>query len=180
MASKNYVYRYIDNNDGIIKYVGITGRDLKYRVEEHKKYDDWVKASDSWRIEYFIVSSKSQSEAWESHLIEMYKSYEWYNISKAYWGFIPQFLHINPQWRVYSDNDEIINIPYEYLPIIYDTRGLITDKQLYLEFDIPLIEIWKLSSKKIIQALAKTVNDELLYMESDIEKLLDYQRTQIE
>lgn len=176
-VSKNYVYRYIDNNDGIIKYVGITSRDLKYRVEEHKKYDAWVKNSNSWRIEYFIVSTKSQSEAWESHLIAMYETYNWYNIAKAYWGFIAEFMNVNIKWRVYSDNDEVINIPYDYLPVIYDTRGMITDQQIYLEHDIPLIDIWKLSSKKVIQALAKTKDDNLLYLESDLEKLLEYEKT---
>ena len=176
MKEKHYVYRYIDNNDGIIKYVGITSRALKLRIDEHKKYDEWVNKSNSWRIEYFIVDSKSQSEAWESHLIALYQSYKWYNIAKADWGFIPQFLNDSKKWIIFSDNDEEINIPYEYLPVVYDTSGLITDEEIYLEYNIPLLDIWKLTSRRVIQALAKTEDDNLLYMESDIEKILEYEK----
>ena len=87
-----YVYRYIDTATSTVKYVGITNgkRTIKKRVIEHKR-EDWYKNC-NWIIEYFEVKNQSEAEAFESHLIALYKTYKWYNTMKVGWGinsFLP-------------------------------------------------------------------------------------------
>ena len=173
------VYRYIDNRDGIIKYVGITDRTLKQRVDEHKKLDKWFSFSNSWRIEYFVVSNKSQSEAWESHLIAFYKTYNWYNKAKKDWGLIPQFKNIYIDWKLYSDGNDIIDIDFNKFVEIDNIDGLISDLSLSIDFDIPKEDIWKMVSRRVICPVARTKNNNLLFIENDIDKVADYLRTYI-
>ena len=149
------VYRYIDNKDNVVKYVGITSRALKQRVDEHKKFDSWVTATKSWRIEYFFVNNKSESEAWESHLIALYKTYNWFNKAKKDWGIINYFCNIIPNWVVYSDDIDIIDIDFSKYNIIDDSDGLISDISLSLDFDLPILEIHRLVAKKIIYPVAR-------------------------
>ena len=172
--AKHIVYRYIDCMDGIVKYVGITSRALSQRVKEHETQDSWVQTTKGWEIDYFYVDTKSQSEAWESHLIATYKTYEWFNKAKSTWGVIREFNRITPQWKVYSSGDDIIDIHYEYYPTIEDTKGLITDNYLAYTFDTTTLEIHRLVSKRVIQPLAKTKTNALLFMEEDEQKAYDY------
>lgn len=168
------VYRYIDNKDNIVKYVGITSRDLKYRIEEHKKLDNWVSITNYWRIEYFVVNTKSESEAWEAHLIALYKTYLWFNKAKKDWGLIDCFLHKPIDWNVYSDSDDVIDINIDLYPIVDDTENLVSELSIQLDFDIPIIEIRRLVSKRIITPLARTRTNRLLFWETDIEKVVDW------
>lgn len=97
------VYRYVDLNDNITKYIGITCkkhkiRSLESRIAEHYKKDKWAKGF--YRIDYFVVSCQTDAEAFESHLISLYKTYEYYNKAKANWG-ISNFLPIRINWKEY-------------------------------------------------------------------------------
>lgn len=169
---QHYVYRYIDNNDDKIKYIGITSRPLKQRIEEHKKNEQW-EALGSWRIEYFIVDTKSQSEAWESHLIALYQTDKWYNKAKSGWGKIKQFMPVKIKWRIYSDNNEVVDIPYEKLPVLKNFEHMISGNEICLTFDLIYIDLLKMCSRKVIQPLAKTIDDDLLFWETDIEKIIN-------
>lgn len=176
--AQHIVYRYIDAYDGVVKYVGITQRKLSQRINEHIKNDSWTKLH-TWRIEYFYVNTKSESEAWESHLIALYKTYNWYNIAKNKWGLIQQFKDVYPMWRVYSIADDIVDIKYENLPVLPldNIDGLITDMQLKLDYDISQDYILLMVSKKIIQPLARTPQNNLLFIETDNQKVYDYLHT---
>ena len=171
---KHIVYRYIDNMDGIVKYVGITSRTLAQRVNEHLNNDDWVKTTKGWHIDYFYVDTKSQSEAWESHLIALYETYKWYNKAKSSWGIIKEFAKITPQWVMYADNEDIIDIDLNKYQSIEDTSNLITDYVICYECDISKVILYKLIARKIIQPLAKTKSNALLFWETDLEKVYDY------
>lgn len=171
------VYRYVDNKDNIVKYVGITGRTLQQRVDEHRKLDSWVDTTQSWRIEYFLVNNKSESEAWESHLIALYKTYNWFNKAKKDWGIIKHFENLHIDWKIYSDTNDIIDINYDYYSVVDNTDGLVSDLTLSLDFDIPLLEIHRLVSRRELCPVARTDRNRLLFIESDIEKLVDCMRS---
>ena len=84
-----YVYRYVDKNDGIIKYVGIVfgkTRTLKQRIKEHEK-DVWYQSGD-WKIEYITeqIDSRSEAEAFESHYISLFGTDRFFNKAKVGWG----------------------------------------------------------------------------------------------
>lgn len=101
------VYRYIDENDDIIKYVGIVygdSRTLEQRVKEHQK-DEWYNFG-IWRIEYFSegLQTRSDCEIWEGHLITKYKTNNWYNKAKTSWG-ICKYLPQEPEWLTYIVED---------------------------------------------------------------------------
>lgn len=174
----DYIYRYIDNNDGIVKYIGRSKRKLDCRISEHENLDNWIK-NGNWKIEYITVPNQSYSESLESHLIAFYKTYQWYNKAKANWGIIQEYLNYNFKWKLYSDNDYIINLQYEYLPIFTDRKinnqhELISDKELSFEFELPIEFIWKLAKKGIIQPLAKTEQEDLLFIDDSIEEIKNY------
>lgn len=83
------IYRYIDLNDDVIKYIGIVfgnTRTLAKRVKEHQK--DWWYPNGVWRIEYIteMIDSRSEAEAFESHYISLYNTDKYYNKAKAGWG----------------------------------------------------------------------------------------------
>lgn len=111
-----YVYRYIDCNDGIIKYVGIVwsdNRKLSRRIKEHQN-DYWYDKGD-WKIEYLEkdISSRTDAEYIESHLISLYHTDKWYNLSKAAWG-VSSYIDIDEsQWKDYNFkpiNDQLCSI----------------------------------------------------------------------
>lgn len=94
-----YVYRYTDISDGIIKYVGIVHKSsLDKRLSDHAYRDDWCKGH-NWKVEYFCCNNRSEAEAFESHLIAKYKTWKYYNKSKAGWGensFLP---NVEDKWK---------------------------------------------------------------------------------
>jgi hypothetical protein len=99
-----YVYRYTDLNDEIIKYVGnvwSNNRTLQKRIREHKN-DDWYKDK-NWKIEYIQVNTRTDAEYLESHFIEKYKTYNYYNQAKAHWG-ISDFIKDDFEWKLYTED----------------------------------------------------------------------------
>lgn len=96
-CEKPCVYRYIDTSDNKIKYVGIVyKRNLAKRLQDHMYQDDWCRKS-NWIIEYFECENKSEAEAFESHLISLYGSNNYFNKSKSNWG-INRFLPDVESW----------------------------------------------------------------------------------
>ena len=70
------VYRFIDLEDNIIKYVGIVfgeKRTLYQRTYDHITCDEWCKNS-SWRVEYIDVSNRTEADSLESHFISVYNT----------------------------------------------------------------------------------------------------------
>lgn len=95
MPSKMYyVYKYTDKSDEIIKYIGITNC-IERRIKQHT--EEWAQQS-NYRIEYFECNNRSQAEAYESHLIALYNTSDWYNKSKSGWGIISEFSQTKYQW----------------------------------------------------------------------------------
>lgn len=169
------VYCYIDLYDDKIKYVGITSRKLEQRVHEHKKNEQWVSNS-KWKILYFYVQTKSESESWESHLIAKYQTYNWYNTAKKDWGLIGTFNDIYPAWSVYSIEDVVVDINYSNYQVLDDITdtNLISETELLLELDIDRDILLLMVGKKVIQPLAITSNKKLLFWEDAMEKGREY------
>lgn len=101
---KPCVYRYIDLQDGIVKYVGIVKNSpLEKRIMQHSYVDEWCK-SGLWRIEYFECETQSEVEAFEAHLIELYGTWKYYNKMKARWG-INRFLpNVENWWKKFVES----------------------------------------------------------------------------
>lgn len=82
------MYRYTDLNDNTVKYIGIiTGaknRCLEERLREHRKKNEWSKGY--YQIDFFAVKSRTDAEAYESHLIAKYNTQNYYNKAKTGWG----------------------------------------------------------------------------------------------
>lgn len=101
-----YVYKYTAKETNIVKYVGIANIPER-RIKEHFKFDSWS-TSESFIIEYFKVSTRSEAEAWESHLISLYNTGKYYNKSKKNWGIIASFVKINIQWEILAEDSILI------------------------------------------------------------------------
>lgn len=99
-----YVYRYIDENDGIIKYVGIVyKRMIDVRIKAHASVDDW-RDKGNWRVEYFECENRSVAEAFESHLISLYGTDKYYNKAKKCWGINKYLPDVESWWQTYSES----------------------------------------------------------------------------
>ena len=89
--NKPCVYRYTDLEDNVIKYVGIVhSGTLAGRIYNHAA-EEWCRGK-VWRIEYIECETRAEVEAFEAHLIALYKTYRYYNKCKASWGinhFLP-------------------------------------------------------------------------------------------
>lgn len=98
----NYVYKYTDLTDGIIKYVGIVCRKsenaLQKRIKEHSESDSWL-FEKSWKIEYIEVETKNDANALEAHFIAKYGTDEWYNSSKTKLGILT-CINDNFDWKI--------------------------------------------------------------------------------
>lgn len=99
-----FIYKYIDMNDEIVKYIGIVWSTdniygLKKRVKEHLR-DSWNKLGD-WRIEYINenICSRTDAEYFESHYISLYNTGKYFNKSKVGWG-VSNFLPQRDDWNV--------------------------------------------------------------------------------
>ena len=100
--SKNIVYRFIDETDNRIKYIGITGEDRIYkRMSLHRLCDIW-KDLGVWKIEYFECENKSEAEAFESHLITLYGTDKYFNTNKVGWGLNQYLPDIENKWKLYE------------------------------------------------------------------------------
>ena len=169
------VYCYIDLRDDIIKYVGITSRKLSQRVSEHLKNEPWVSLS-KWKILYFQVNTKSESESWESHLIAKYETYRWYNTAKKDWGLIYAFNDKYPKWNIYSIEDIVVDLDYTKYQVLDDIGGtnLITETELLSELDIDKDILLIMIAKKVIQPLAITSSQRLLFWGDSLERGRQY------
>lgn len=103
-----YVYRYTDIESGIVKYIGRT-TSLKLRIGQHQLEDDF--RNGNWEIHYVECQSRSQSEALESHFISVYQTDQWLNKAKREWGIIPEFCHINYEWKLFKIKAKKQTIP---------------------------------------------------------------------
>ena len=96
----NYVYRYIDNRDGIVKYIGVVCRNtddcLQKRIYEHSKNDLWCQGT-SWKVQYITVKTKNDALALEGHFICLYGTDKWFNKSKTTLGLL-SFYNETPNW----------------------------------------------------------------------------------
>ncbi len=121
-----YVYRYIDADDNKIKYVGIVyGKSFGGRITAHASQDDW-RYKGNWRIEYFECDNRSEAEAFESHLIALYKTYEHYNKAKKNWGLNKYLPNVEEWWKIYKDT-RYENL--EAMKVALYVRSLIKAKQ---------------------------------------------------
>ena len=173
---KHIVYCYIDLRDGIVKYIGITSRKLISRIKEHEKNESWVSLS-KWKISYFYVKTKSESEAWESHLIDRYETYKWYNTAKKDWGTIGAYRDIFPEWKTYMIKDTVVDIDYDRYQILDDIKGddnLIDETTLMLDFNIDKDTILYMVGKRLLQILAVTSNHKLIFWKDAIEITKNY------
>lgn len=102
----NYVYRYIDTKDNIVKYIGIVCRDgrnaLEKRIYEHKMSDSWCQGK-SWRVEYITVATKNDANALESHFISLYETHRWFNQKKIDQGILSYYKE-DTKWITFIDN----------------------------------------------------------------------------
>lgn len=102
-----YVYKYVDTTDGIVKYVGLVnpGNSLQTRINQHKR-DDWW--SNDFDIYYVKTTSKTDCESLEAHLIECYRTYDYYNKAKSNWGMSSYIDESRLQWikYIYPDKDK--------------------------------------------------------------------------
>lgn len=164
MQSQFIVYRYTDLYDGVIKYVGITSRPLSQRVREHKMNEPWEKTS-KWLIEYFRVATKSEMEAWESHLIAEYHTDQYYNTAKSGWGQIQKFQSQTPKWRAYSYSDKVIDFPVEKLPRLDNTDDLISESQILYECNWNHLDLLlALAQHDLPTPVARDANDDFLFL----------------
>lgn len=132
-----YVYKYIDLEDNITKYIGIIwsdNRSLAQRIEEHRREDEWCK-NKTWRIEYFYVNTRTDAECLEAHYIEFYKTYNYYNTSKSNWG-ICSFLPVGIQWNLYKEDTSILTKLKDKNSILLDENNELKNKIKSLEYVI--------------------------------------------
>lgn len=96
------VYKYIDNDDGIVKYVGIT-KSMYQRYKQHCR--DKLQGHD-WTIAFIDGLSKTEAEILESHYISEYGTEKYYNKAKIKDG-ICRFLNIpESTWRLYVPSNK--------------------------------------------------------------------------
>lgn len=93
-----YIYKYTDMSDGIVKYVGIT-KDLNKRIYQHKR--DKLGAIQSWKIEYAEYPTRADVEFLEGHLIALYGTAAYFNIAKSGFGKCSFDLDEIP-WKEYA------------------------------------------------------------------------------
>lgn len=130
-----FVYRYIDKADGIIKYCGRTSN-LNLRIKQHS-YEKQFMEND-WEIEYIECMSRAHSEALESHFITLYGTYDWLNKAKNNWGLIPEFKNKEYEWNHYECKDtnkhlikRVLNRKNKNSPILYARRGTLRTEGIY-------------------------------------------------
>lgn len=165
MNAKCYVYKYIDRKDNIVKYVGcVYGKKatLAKRISQHEN-DYWFSYS-SYIVKYLDINIQSRTDAEyiESHFINLYKSYKYYNKAKSGWGvssFIPSY--DDNQWKeLYTKNcnSNMIDTSKELL-----LRLAMFNKIHIIEEEIDELE----SLIKKLQYLEERKNDLQKYIEEN-------------
>lgn len=100
-----YIYRYTSKKDNIVKYIGIANNVIR-RIKEHAKSDFWT-VNEEFKIEQFECDTRSEAEAWESHLISLYDTSKYYNTFKKDWGLISFLKDIEPKWSVVEEKKDL-------------------------------------------------------------------------
>lgn len=96
------IYKYIDIDDGIVKYIGVvTKGTISSRHYNHKSQDIWC--SDRMQLQYVELSTKSEAYAYESHFISFYKTYKYYNKDKSDWGLNNYIQPLSDEkWNIFN------------------------------------------------------------------------------
>ena len=168
-----FVYRYIDKEDNIIKYVGIVYgkcRTLKNRIEEHKTQDWWAKGK-SFKIEYITekIETRTDAEYFESHFISLYNTDKWFNKSKAGWGVSLFLPNRENDWVEYHDTDVLD----DSLCTNYGSSSKDTIKYYKEQYYKVLAENNELRDKcKYLERDDKYNNGKITFCEGDICSLL--------
>lgn len=98
-TNKPCVYRYVDMDTGVTKYVGIVHKsNLEKRLVAHASKDWWAMDA-CWKVEYFECENRSEAEAFESHLIALYGTHKYYNKAKTNWGINKYLPDVENWWR---------------------------------------------------------------------------------
>lgn len=81
-----WIYRYIDKNDGAVKYIGMTTRGdrLLPRIQEHEWRDKWT--LDQYDVEVASTHTRCDAEMLEAHYIAAYQTGKYFNKAKTDWG----------------------------------------------------------------------------------------------
>lgn len=99
-----YVYRYIDQSDNIIKYVGIVwAGSLRKRIKQHQREEKFNHID--WKIEYIHenIDSRTDAEYFEAHYISLYGTDKYLNISKSGWGISNYLPDRESEWKEYNE-----------------------------------------------------------------------------
>ena len=146
----NYIYRYIDTTDNIIKYIGIVCRDtdnaLERRIREHAINDAWCQGK-TWRIEYITVPTKNDAHALEGHFIALYGTKKWYNRAKTELGIL-SFVKNDFKWITLFES---FNVRYSKIKNIETDICIISPHKLPYIIAERYAEIRK--SMKLIDAM---------------------------
>ena len=99
------VYKYVDRITGTPLYVGCSNN-LPKRHEEHLKEDWWAKLhKEDLDLFFFVVDTRADGEAWESHIISQIGIKNLWNKS-AKWGSCSFLEGKSPEWHKYNESQK--------------------------------------------------------------------------
>lgn len=118
-----YIYKYTDEEDNIVKYVGIIRKDSNFpnRFYQHIS-DTWYSGTD-WKIEYAYYESVTDVEMLEGHLIAFYGTSDWYNKAKSNWG-LSSFKFKIPWVKYVGQRGDVKNIHHTLYQYRSDAQEL--------------------------------------------------------
>lgn len=104
------IYRYVDLDDEIIKYVGTVWSGdctLKDKHLWHKEHDSWCK-DNHWRIEYLQkdIKTRVESDIFESHYVSKFGTNEYFNTHTVGYGMSDTVDDTNDVWEIFYSDDE--------------------------------------------------------------------------
>ena len=135
---KMCVYRYTDITDEKVKYIGIVHKgNLTTRLNQHTLQDDWY-LDGIWKVDFFECDTRSEAEAFESHLIAYYRTGEYYNRTKIKWGINKYLPNTDSWWKpaaqpIYADKETVIVVKKIKEAIKQGKKELATDLLNLLE-----------------------------------------------
>lgn len=119
---------------GIIKPRKQNGDILRERIIEHFRRETW--SFGNYKVDYFIVNSRTDAEFFEAHLIALYKTYKYYNIAKSDWG-ISEYLPNEINWIEYMQyNCSNLNDFYQIKSNNQETHIFRKEKRTINMYDI--------------------------------------------
>ena len=118
-----YIYKYTDKEDEEVKYIGICKSydRLHKRIEEHK-HDNLGGSNIDWLIEYAYFESITDVQAMEGHLIALYGTTEYFNISKQNWGLC-SFAPSTINWKLYTGKEDIGQTKAKDIQPVFETTN---------------------------------------------------------